>query len=906
MPIARPSSVSRWAALRVLLVLTVLLGLAYPLVDHAASAQVGLPATRPTARLVDRRAARSVGSAADRPGVRRATGVVPAAARRPPATATTPLRLGGSNLGPSNARPRRPRSSERRRPRPSSDGADPADGARRRASPPRGSGLDPHISPGVRRAAGRPGRPGARPRPRPPCASSSTSTPQGRTSGFLGEPRVNVLRAQPRARRRALTRAGRLGTMGTRAGRLRVYLGAAPGVGKTYAMLERGPPPRRARAPTWSSAFVETHGRPHTAAHARRASRWCPAPRLELPRRDLRRRWTSTPCSPARPQVALVDELAHTNVPGCRQREALAGRRGAARRRHRRHHDGQHPAPRVAQRRRRADHRRPRSARPCPTRWSAAADQIELVDMTAEALRRRLAHGNVYARREDRRRAVATTSGSATSPPCASSRCCGSPTGSTTRSQRYRADHGIDRHLGGARAGRRRPHRRARGRDADAPRRPDRGARPAAASCSPCTSPAPTGSPAPTPARWPRQRRARRVARRHLPHGRRRRRRRARCSTSPAAVNATQLVLGVSRAAALARICGRAASADRGRRRVGRHRRAHRHARRRAARGWRSPPGRGRLSAAPPGARASRWRSSAARCSPLRWSGCATTSTCASDLLLFLLLTRRASPWSAAWGRRCVGAVVSASSLNCFFTPPLHTLTIAEPENALALLVFVLVAAAVASRRRPAPPAAPSRPRARRARRRPGDARRQRARRGRRGAEPSCWTGSARRSRLTRGRRCWSAADERSAGPSSRRPGTAAGATPARRRPRETASADGDLVLALRGRPLPPSDQRLLDARSPRRSAVVLERERLAGAAAEAAALAEANAARTALLAGGLPRPAHPARRRSRRRSAACAATDVDLGREDAGRAARDHRGLDRPARRASSTTCST
>ena len=38
-----------------------------------------------------------------------------------------------------------------------------------------------------------------------------------------------------------------------------------------------------------------------------------------------------------------------------------------------------------------------RSARPCPTRSSARADQIELVDMTPEALRRRMAHGNVYA-----------------------------------------------------------------------------------------------------------------------------------------------------------------------------------------------------------------------------------------------------------------------------------------------------------------------------------------------------------------------------------------------------------------------------------------------------------------------------------------------------------------------------
>ena len=58
------------------------------------------------------------------------------------------------------------------------------------------------------------------------------------------------------------------------------------------------------------------------------------------------------------PQVALVDEMAHTNVPGSRQREALAGHRGPARRRHRRDLDGEHPAPREPERRRRAHHRR--------------------------------------------------------------------------------------------------------------------------------------------------------------------------------------------------------------------------------------------------------------------------------------------------------------------------------------------------------------------------------------------------------------------------------------------------------------------------------------------------------------------------------------------------------------------
>ena len=213
-------------------------------------------------------------------------------------------------------------------------------------------------------------------------------------------------------------------------GKLRVYLGAAPGVGKTYAMLGEGH--RRAeRGTDVVVGFVETHGRQHTAEHARRAGgraaardRATAAPRSP--------RWTSTPCSPASPQVALVDELAHTNVPGLPQREALAGHRGAARRRHRRHLHGQHPAPRVAQRRRREDHRRAAARDACRTRSSAPPTRSS----SSTWRPRRCAAGWRTATSTPPRRSTprwATTSGSATSPRCASWRCCGSPTRSTRR-----------------------------------------------------------------------------------------------------------------------------------------------------------------------------------------------------------------------------------------------------------------------------------------------------------------------------------------------------------------------------------------------------------------------------------------------------------------------------------------
>ena len=111
-------------------------------------------------------------------------------------------------------------------------------------------------------------------------------------------------------------------------------------------------------------------------------------------------------------------------------REALAGRRHAARRGHRRDEHRERPAPRVAQRRRRRRSPACRSARPCRTRWCARPSRSQLVDMTPEALRRRMAHGNIYPPREGRRRAGQLLPRRATSPRCASSPCSGWPTGS--------------------------------------------------------------------------------------------------------------------------------------------------------------------------------------------------------------------------------------------------------------------------------------------------------------------------------------------------------------------------------------------------------------------------------------------------------------------------------------------
>src|SRR5215471_21093306 len=98
-------------------------------------------------------------------------------------------------------------------------------------------------------------------------------------------------------------------------GKLRIYLGSAAGVGKTYAMLCEGH--RRAeRGTDVVVGFVEPHGRPHTAELVEGLEA---VPRARLPYRDTTFEEMDLGAVLARkPQVALVDELAHTNVPGSR------------------------------------------------------------------------------------------------------------------------------------------------------------------------------------------------------------------------------------------------------------------------------------------------------------------------------------------------------------------------------------------------------------------------------------------------------------------------------------------------------------------------------------------------------------------------------------------------------------
>ena len=175
-------------------------------------------------------------------------------------------------------------------------------------------------------------------------------------------------------------------------GRLRIYLGAAPGVGKTVAML--GEAHRRfGRGTDVVVGLCEPHGRPYTAAQMEGLEI---VPLREIEYRGTTFRELDLDAVLARaPQVALIDELAHTNVPGSRNtkrwediNEVLDAGSDVISTVNIQHleslNDVVESITGVKQR------------ETVPDDVVRAADQIELVDMTPEALRRRMAHGNIY------------------------------------------------------------------------------------------------------------------------------------------------------------------------------------------------------------------------------------------------------------------------------------------------------------------------------------------------------------------------------------------------------------------------------------------------------------------------------------------------------------------------------
>jgi two-component system, OmpR family, sensor histidine kinase KdpD len=176
-------------------------------------------------------------------------------------------------------------------------------------------------------------------------------------------------------------------------GPFRIYLGAAPGVGKTYAMLSEGQR-RLGRGTDVVAGFVEAYGRPRTEALINGLE---VVPRQVIEYRGSRLEELDVDAIlRRRPEVALVDELAHTNVPGSGRHdkrwqdvlEILGAGISVITTVNVQHlesiADGveQMTGAKVRER--------------VPDRVVHKADQIELVDSSPEQLRRRMLHGNIY------------------------------------------------------------------------------------------------------------------------------------------------------------------------------------------------------------------------------------------------------------------------------------------------------------------------------------------------------------------------------------------------------------------------------------------------------------------------------------------------------------------------------
>jgi two-component system, OmpR family, sensor histidine kinase KdpD len=177
------------------------------------------------------------------------------------------------------------------------------------------------------------------------------------------------------------------------AGHFRIYLGAAPGVGKTYAMLSEGQR-RRGRGTDVVAGLVESYGRPLTEAML---DGFEIVPRKAVDYRGTRLEELDLDAVLLRrPEVALIDELPHTNVPGSGRHDKrwqdvldiLSAGIDVITTMNIQHLESL------------ADDVEQMTGTPVHERvpdWVVRkANQIELIDSSPEQLRRRMLHGNIY------------------------------------------------------------------------------------------------------------------------------------------------------------------------------------------------------------------------------------------------------------------------------------------------------------------------------------------------------------------------------------------------------------------------------------------------------------------------------------------------------------------------------
>ena len=177
-----------------------------------------------------------------------------------------------------------------------------------------------------------------------------------------------------------------------RRGRLRIYVGMAAGVGKTFAMLNEGRR-RKGRGTDVVVGYVETHGRPLTEAQIGDLE---VIPRKRVTYRGITLEEMDLDAVLRRhPQVALVDELAHTNAPGSLHEKRYQDVEGlldagitVISTLNIQHLEGLNDLIEAIT--------GVRQRETLPDRILDEADEVELVDISPEALQARLRHGNVY------------------------------------------------------------------------------------------------------------------------------------------------------------------------------------------------------------------------------------------------------------------------------------------------------------------------------------------------------------------------------------------------------------------------------------------------------------------------------------------------------------------------------
>ncbi|RKN78241.1 universal stress protein [Paenibacillus ginsengarvi] len=177
-------------------------------------------------------------------------------------------------------------------------------------------------------------------------------------------------------------------------GRFKVYIGAAPGVGKTYTMLREGNDLLR-KGIHICVGLLETHGREETLGQVGELDI---VPRETIQYKGVRLEEMDTAEIIRRnPEVVLVDELAHTNVPGSKHKkryedvlDILAAGISVITTMNVQHLESLNDAVEQIT--------GVRVRETVPDHILRLADEVQLIDVTPEALRRRMQEGRIYAR----------------------------------------------------------------------------------------------------------------------------------------------------------------------------------------------------------------------------------------------------------------------------------------------------------------------------------------------------------------------------------------------------------------------------------------------------------------------------------------------------------------------------